>query len=58
MILFLPQPQRQPHNFQPRSEFLSVIQELINTYFNQAYLTDRLQELPQQFTHRRNQPFD
>jgi hypothetical protein len=38
-------------DFHIRSDFVPTLQELINTYFNQNYLNDRLQELPQQFSH-------
>ena len=36
---------------QIRSNFSPTIQDLIDTYFSQTHLNDRLQELPQQFTH-------
>ncbi|WP_310411393.1 ferritin-like domain-containing protein [Chamaesiphon sp. OTE_8_metabat_110] len=51
-MILLPLYQQQRHQKdRHHSEFSSTIKEFINTYFNPSYLTDRLQELPQQFAH-------
>ena len=51
MILLLPHQRQRQQNHQHQSEFSATIYELISTYFNPNYLSDRLQELPQQFEH-------
>jgi hypothetical protein len=45
MTLLLPHQQ----DLQTPADFYTTIQDLIEIYFSQTYLTDRLQELPQQF---------